>query len=822
MRQTLLLLYLLSFAGLFAQTAEISGTVRDDRGSSVPGATVFVRSLGIGVSSDEEGIFSLEVPSEVDLLVEATFTGYLPFKEALRLTEGEQRELSIVLGIRELRGVDIVDEAIRYETLERIPIKVQRKIPSPTGGIESLLTGQLGVATNNELSSTYSVRGGSFDENLVYVNDIEVYRPFLTRSGNQEGFSFANPDLVSDILFSAGGFDARYGDKMSSVLDITYKRPTETEGSFQAGILGGALHLGGQSKNRRLHHITGLRYRTNQYLLGSLDEQGDYGQRFIDAQTLIGYGLSDKWKVEFLGNIAQNRYNFIPQDRTTQLGSINEALQLTVFFEGQEITEYETYFGALSFTHEPNPKTRLKFITSAFQTYEEESFDILGQYRLDELERDLGSDEFGEVVRNLGIGGYLDHARNLLDATVFNFQHRGLIAEDGNTLEWGLSARNERISDRLSEWNLVDSAGYSIPHDPNGQIVLDDLIRSENDITSQRFTAFVQHRWDWQTLDSSNWSVTLGGRGNHWTFNSETVLSPRGRVSYRPKRELNRRGVQRDVVYKFATGLYYQPAFYRELRDLNGDVNPDIQAQQAFHVVLGQDRMIELFGRPFRWISEAYYKRYDRLIPYELENVRLRYFAENNARGYALGLDTKLNGEFLKGVQSWANLSVMTAQEDILDDFYTVTNTETGVETTIEPGFIPRPTDQRVFLSMFFQDEMPKNPSFKVQLSFHYGTGLPFGPPSFDRFRDTLRTTSYRRVDIGFIKQFISADRPNTRARGVFSHMKEAWVALEIFNLLDVPNVQSYLWVGDIRGRQYAVPNFLTPRLVNLRVYFRF
>ncbi len=823
-RSSPLLFFLFICSCAWSQEATLYGVVKDDNGVTLPSAYVVISSLNIGTSTDSVGQYELTVPANTEFLLESRFSNYATFSKLMKLEAGERKKQNITLRISELITVEIIDDAIRKSTMERIQPKLQRKIPSPAGGIESLLIGQLGVSSNNELSSTYSVRGGSFDENLVYVNDIEVYRPFLTRSGNQEGLSFANPDMTSDILFSSGGFDAKYGDKMSSVLDVRYTKPEGEEGSFQGGILGGSLHYGSSSKNGRLGHITGFRYKTNQYLLGSLDSQGDYKSRFFDLQSYITYGLTDTWQMEFLGNASSNLYNFVPTTRTTQLGSINEALQLTVFFEGQEITDYNTYFGAFSFTNTPKKNTSLKYIVSAFKTYEREKFDVLGEYRLDELERDLGSDEFGEVVQNLGIGGYLDHARNSLDATVLNAEHKGIKSIEVHTLLWGFGIRNEHIEDKLNEWSLIDSSGYSLPHTPNGPLVLDELIRSQNDLNSQRYQAYVQDNMAWKTQDSSEWDLNAGIRAHHWTFTSQTVFSPRVQLAFRPNwndTSLDSTEMKRNVIFKLATGLYYQPAFYREMRDLNGQVNEGIEAQRSMHVVMGMDILINMFGRPFRLITDAYYKYYSELIPYEIDNVRLRYYARNNSVGRAYGIDTKLTGEFLPGVQSWANLSYLKTEENLLDDFYILTNNE-GNETRVEPGFIPRPTDQRINFSMFFQDEMPSNPTYKVQLSVNYGTGLPFGPPDNERYKDVARSPSYRRFDIGFIKQFIDKDTEFRKPTGFFSNFKEAWVALEVFNLLDVPNVQSYLWVNDITGRQYAVPNYLTPRRLNLKVYFRF
>lgn len=806
-----------------AQNAIIKGTVQDDNRNSLPQASVYVSVLGLVGTADEKGEFQLEVPAGTPFLLQSSYPGYRSYSREFTLKDGEVKDIKVTLRIRQLDVIVIEDEGKRFETMERIQPRFQRRIPNPTQGIESLIMSQLGVSSSNELSSTYSVRGGSFDENLVYVNDIEVYRPFLTRSGQQEGLSFANPNMVSSILFSAGGFDAKYGDKMSSVLDIKYTRPEGREGSFTGGLLGGELHYGNVNKNKRLGYIAGLRYKTNNYLLGSLDEQGDYGSRFLDLQAYLTYGLTDRLQLEFLGNIAGNKYDFIPQSRTTQLGSINEALQLTVLFEGQEITQYDTYFGAFSLTDSPKKNLKLKYIVSAFKTYESEEFDVLGQYRLDELERDLGADDFGEVVSNIGIGGYLNHARNSLDATVLNANHRGILTKGAHTVQWGAGIRSEVITDELREWRFVDSAGYSLPYTNNGPIVLDDLIKAENELNSLRIQAYAQDNYKWRGADSTRWDLTFGARANHWTFSGQTVISPRARISWAPNwsKQVGDSLVKRDIIFKASGGIYYQPPFYREARQISGELNEDIKAQRSIHFLFGADMMIQMFDRPFRLITEGYFKQYNDLIPYELENVRLRYYATNNSQGFAYGLDTKLNGEFIPGVESWASLSFLNTKEDLVDDFFIEVDEE-GNETRVEPGFIPRNTDQRMNFSMFFQDEMPLDPSFKVQLSVHWGTGLPFGPPDFNRYRDILRTPSYRRFDIGFSKQLIDDKTEFRNPEGFFSNFKEAWIALEVFNLLDVPNVQSYLWVKDVRGRQYSVPNFLTPRRLNVKIYFRF
>ncbi|MEM7162746.1 MAG: carboxypeptidase-like regulatory domain-containing protein [Bacteroidota bacterium] len=821
------------------QDAEIFGTVKDEFRNSIPFATISIESEKIGQLADDKGQFSLKVPINKELTIEVTFQNYSGFKKKVYLEEGQRLEIFPVLKTKQLSTVVIEDKRIRRENIIPIEPKIAIKVPSVRGGIEDLIVSQLGVSSNNELSSSYSVRGGSFDENLVYVNDIQVYRPFLARSGQQEGLSFPNPNMVSSILFSAGGFEAKYGDKMSSVLDIKYAKPQEFEASVQGSLLGYSGHFGTRSKNRRLSTIQGFRYKTNRYILGSLDTGGDYEPAFTDFQSYITYALSDQLELGFLGNYAVNNYRFVPEDRQTDFGSINEALRFTVFFEGQEITRFETLFGALNLNYQSNPNTLLKFIASAFNTEENENFDIIGLYRLDELERDLGSDEFGDVVRNIGVGGYLSHSRNRLDANVFNFEHKGYKTWGGDKkyLQWGASFQLEQLTDRISEWQLIDSSGYSIPINPRDSIVLFDIIKTQNELDNSRLQTYIQNSWEWLTKDSSEMSLTAGVRATYWTYNKETNISPRASISFKPKNWSNKtKGTKRDVLLKFSTGLYYQPPFYKEFRGLFGEINNNIKAQRSIHFVLGYDQNIEIWNRPFKFISEAYYKQLNNLVPYELDNVRLRYYANNDADGFATGIDFKLSGEFIKGVTSWASMSVMTVQENLRNDSFDrnfnsddelivpgFTFNDSIVRTeTIMPGNIPRPTDQRLNFSLFFQDELRTNPSIKAQLSFLYGTGLPFGPPTFERYKDTLRLPAYRRVDVGITKQFIDLDTELKNPNSLFKHVKEAWVTLEIFNMLGINNTISKLWVQDISGRQYSIPNFLTGRRVNLKLVARF
>ena len=852
--RTLFLSFLFSCLSIvsFAQDeARIKGRVTDAEGNAVEAASVALLGTSIGTSTQQDGTYELSIPADSNFLLVVSHISFLSTRENIRLEAGEVKTVSQRLRMKTQTFMEVLieDEETRRSSFTRIDPKTISKLPSASGNFEALLFTLPGVSSNNELSSSYSVRGGNFDENLIYVNDIQVYRPFLVRSGQQEGLSFINSDLVSSILFSAGGFEARYGDKMSSVLDIQYKKPRDFGGGFSASLLGGSIHLEDASKDHRFTQVHGLRYRSNAYVLGSLDSQGDYRPSFVDYQTYITFDLNDELELAFLGNVSRNKYQFIPQTRETDFGTINEALRLTVFFEGQEIDQYQTALGALSLKWKPSDKLEMKFIGTSFITDEQETFDIEGAYRLDELERDLSSQEFGDVSFNRGVGGFIDHARNRLNAYVFNGEHLGKYRTENGGLQWGIRFQHEDIFDELSEWSYVDSAGYSvpqgvgidsfyfypedtsrinpIPYTPRNSLELREVIKSENLLVNQRVMGFAQ----WNRIlnvGEGEMEFTAGVRANYWTYNDEITLSPRANVIWDP-------GWKNDIIFKAAFGYYHQPPFYREMRNLYGELNPNIRAQTSVHYVLGTDLNLSIWNRPFKFSGELYFKDMYRLIPYEIDNVRLRYYATNNSKGYGAGIDLKLNGEFVKGIDSWASLSIMQTRENLTDDVYYVRFNAEGdtiipgytfdamaVDSNrIEPGFIPRPTDQRVNFGLYFRDYLPKIPSVQMTLSLLFGSGLPFGPPSYDRYRDTLRIPPYRRVDIGFSKQLLSEDRVKKESNP-FRHFKEAFVSLEVFNLLDINNTISYQWIRDISSREYAIPNFLTSRRVNVRLVMRF
>ena len=830
----IVLLLFWSFKGN-AQDGIVRGTVKDSVNVPLYKVVISIAGENNGTETDEKGKYELKLTPYKDYELVYFLTGYGIQRIKIKLQPGEEKVLNIKLKSLSSETNVVTIEASRPGDFNVIKIQPRtiENLPSPSGNFESFLRTMPGVVAPNELSSVYSVRGGSYDENLVYVDDIEIYRPFLVRSGQQEGLSFINPDLVSDISFSAGGFSAMYGDKLSSVLDIKYKKPKSFGGSAYGSLMGAGIHVEGASKNEKFTWITGIRHRSNQFLLKSLDTQGEYKPRFTDIQTKLDYQISDKTLITFLGNYSFNQFNVIPSSRQTEFGSINEALRLTIYFDGQEVDEYRTGTGAISVTHMVNDSLKLKFIASSFISKEREFFDVLGQYYLDELERDLGSSQFGDVAFNRGVGAFLDHARNELDAFVSTISHIGSYRNNNLRWQWGLKAQQESIKDKLDEWQYRDSADYSIPHpddtpgqnsNPNQQIVLNNVVKNNISLLSHRYSAYLQQTWDF-----NNYSLIAGLRATYWDLNNETNVSPRISIEHRPK-------WSKRLHLRAASGFYYQPPFYRELRDLDGQINKDIQAQRSIHFLIGGDYQFLAWGREFKLTSEAYYKKMDNLIPYKLDNTRIRYLANNDASGYATGIDLRVNGEFVSGIESWVSVGFLKTVEDLKNDYYYqyfnsdgeeiifgYTQNDTPTDSTrIEPGNIPRPTDQRLTFSMFFQDYLPKFPTVRMHLNLVFGTGLPYGPPGKDRYKDILRAPTYRRVDIGFSKIAIDEDEENKSRLPVIRKLKSLLLSIEVFNLLQVSNTISYTWITDVTGRQYGVPNYLTSRILNFKVQAKF
>lgn len=795
-----------------AQTnASLKGAVLDEKKQPISGITIYVESVGsIGTATDKKGYYHLKnLPSNKELTIVFSAVGYENQKKKIILSSEENRILNIKLKVEisEISTIDIINEAHRETTLKKINPKLFDVLPTVSGNIEDLLKSEIGVSTNNELSSQYRVRGGNFDENMVYVNGIEIYRPFLIRSGQQEGLSFTNPAMVSSIYFSAGGFNANYGDKMSSVLDITYKKPTEFGASLSLSMLGGSVHFEGASENKKFTHITGVRYKTTEYVLNTMETEGDYKPSFIDVQTYLTYDISPTLELGFLGNYAINNYNFTPKTRQTNFGTLADVQKLTIVFDGQEVDEFKTFTGALALDYNPNSYLNLKFITSVFNTQESETFDVFAKYSLGQLDGNVESGNFGEESMNIGTGKYLDHARNFLNATIFNFYHKGKTYIGSNRIEWGAKIQHEKIDDKLNEWRMVDSAGYSIPY--NSETVnLYESAKSKNNLSNNRFSAYIQNNTVFYT-GAFEMNLTAGIRGVYWDFNNDLLISPRITLSAKPD-------WSKDIVFRFSTGYYYQPPFYRELRDFSGELNKNIKAQKSIHFVGGLDYNLKIWNRPFKFITEIYHKKLDNIIPYEVDNVRIRYYANQKAKGHVTGIDMKLNGEFVEGVDSWVSLSVMEAREDIYGDGH---------------GYIPRPTDQIFNFGIFFQDYFPGNKSYKMQLSFLYGAPLPFGPPKSGRHEATMRMPQYLRSDLGFSKVLLSEDKKLSDGNP-FRFFKSIWLTGEVFNLFGMSNTISYSWINvapsstaEMSNKTYhqlAVPNRLTSRRINIKLIAKF
>ncbi len=823
----------------YGQRATVEGKVTDSLNMPVELANVAVLGEKKGTTTDEKGVFSLEVPADKDITIAISFIGYADNRLEMNLKEGETKDLQVVLKAisTTLPGFEVRDERLRTESMVRLNPRDALVTPSLNDGISGMIVTLPGVTSSSELSSQYSVRGGNYDENNVFVNDIEIYRPFLVSAGEQEGLSFVNSALVSSILFSAGGFGAEYGDRMSSVLDIKYKRPQEFGGSFAISLLGAELSLGGTAANNKFSYLIGARYKTNRYVLSKQQTQGDYNPDFADIQSLFNYKINDKWDVSFLGYFSRNRYNVTPSSRETDFGTITEVLRFKVYFDGSETVSYQILQGGLTFGFHPKKNVELKFIASAFNTDEIESYDIRGQYWIGQVDNNPGSDEFGDVVQNLGVGTYLEHARNYFNAKVYTLEHKGSHVTDKRFLKWGARYQYQTVNDILSEWEMVDSAGYSLPNpsnipgnsDPyNPEFELRYAANAHNRLYINRLAVYGSGQWDFNLKNKDHIILTAGLRYNTWDFNSEHLLSPRVSLAYKPYKKQN-------LVFRLAVGSYYQPPFYREMRNFDGSVYADATAQQSIQFILGSDYRFQVWNRPFIFTTEVYYKYLDNMTPYVVDNVKIRYYADQKSHGYTTGIDFKLYGEFVKGVDSWLTMSFMKSEEDVYGDFYYNYYNEEGdliqpgvtidnnpVDSTrVEPGFIPRPTDRRFNFSIFFQDYIPKHPYLKVHLRLLYGTGLPFGPPDSERYQQTLRMPDYRRVDIGFSWQFVSKSS-NFGAKNPLKHFNSMWLSLEIFNLFQVYNTISYIWIKDVNNVQYAVPNYLTPRLLNIKLVAEF
>ena len=811
----LILVIFIAFSAGAQSVVSLTGKVTDHENNPVESAHIRNMSNNTGVISEKRGVYSLKIPKDKNVLIQVSCIGYKVKSFTINSNVDDISNYTIVLDflVSDIDEVSVVGELSPESNLIKIDAKHVELIPDISGNLESLIKTMPGVSSNSELSSQYSVRGGNFDENLVYVNDIEIYRPLLVRSGQQEGLSFLNSDMVSSIHFSSGGFETRFGDKMSSVLDIRYNKPVDFSGTVSLSLLGGTAQLEDISKNGKFTYNTGFRYKTSQYVLNSLETKGDYNPNFYDFQTCLTYKVNRSFDFDFLGYYSLNSYQFVPENRETSFGTIDEALSLKIYYDGNEVDRFETYLGAFTTNFNPNENLFLKLIFSAFQSAEEETYDIQGQYRLNELDNTIGSDTYGDSIMNIGIGTFLNHARNYLTSNVYSVSFKGGYYSTNNKLRWGVQYNYEKINDHISQWKMLDSAGFSLPY-TGESIELYETARTTNKIQSNRITAYVQNTYNRTFANNDDLFLNIGFRANYWDFSDEFIITPRLSISYKPD-------WKQHMLFRFASGFYYQPPFYKEMKNADGVVNTDIKSQKSIHFVLGSDYVFKAWNRPFKLTTELYYKILNDLIPYKIDNVHLEYSAENMAHGYAYGIDFKINGEFVQGIESWASLSLMRTREDIDGDFYYNSDKE-----LVEPGYYPRPTDQLVNFSMYFQDYLPMNPSYRMNLSLHYGSRLPFSSPQENRYDQVFRMKPYKRVDLGFSKVIIS-DNKTFENKKWLNAFEDLWISFEIFNLLDIKNTISYMWVktvGNQEGNasQYAVPNYLTSRRFNLKLTAKF
>ncbi len=840
MRAKLLLIALLLFSVLAsAQNLPVGtlyGKVTDEMGHPIEMANVVVLDMLVGQTTNMKGYYELSVLSDTTFVVSFSFVGYEPKQVTVRLKAGEKRKLDMTLvsTTTVLADAVISDRAADATSLTRLNPKQATLLPTMGGGVETLIKTLPGVVSNNELSSQYRVRGGNFDENLIYVNGIEIYRPFLVGSGQQEGLSFVNSRLVNNIAFSAGGFAAEYGDKMSSVLDVTYKTPRETAGSLSLSLLGAEAHVEGTTKNEKFSYLVGARYKNTALALGMMDTKGDYRPNFTDVQALFDYKFNEKWDLSFLGYYSKNRYMLIPQNAKINAGNLDFPFQVNVYFDGKEVDDYTTGLGAFTLTFKPNTNLNFKWIVSAYSAYETETYDIVENYHFGIRNSSVGSEDFGEVIEDHEVGTLTKHARNAFYAQVYNLDHKGIYAMDHCLLKWGLRFQHQDIDDVVDEWQMMDSAGYALPQpysvpgvmpDILPEIGMDFMHRAANRLSINNFDGFVQSSWTLPYKDKGEFVLTGGLRANYWGYNKKVYVSPRAGVAYKPYNN------KHEMVFRLSGGVYNQTPFYREVRNMDGTLFWGAKAQQSYQIVAGNDFKFRAWNRPFILTSEIYYKYFTHVVPYDIDNVRIRYYADQSARAYATGIDLKLNGEFVKGIDSWASLSIMNTKEDIRGDYYLVdadghrlpfyNHKDSQVADTIALGWHERPSNQLIYFSLFFQDYLPYFPTWRVNLTLHFGTGLPINDNNSDFYSTSSHYPAYRRVDIGFSKQLISEASSFSKGNPL-RYVKNMFICVDVFNLLNISNTISYTWVKYIDNSYYGAPNYLTPRYVNVKLVMEF
>ena len=793
MRRIVIIHLLLAVVALTAsaQSFVLQGRVIDEHNNPIELASVSCLKQGKATVTSLKGNYTLTLQSADSVAVRFSMIGYKSKTRVLRNPKGRLSLTVVLYGDDTTLGeVQVEGQRIQSGQTQELKPKDMKMAPTAAGNaVEELIQSQAGVSTHSELSSQYNVRGGSFDENSVYINHVEVFRPFLVRSGQQEGLSIINPDMVERIGFSTGGFEAKYGDKMASALDITYKRPKRFEANAQASLLGASAYIGFATK--KLAWANGIRYKTNRYLLGSLETDGEYKPNFLDYQTYLSYRPNKRWNIDFIGNISDSYYNFYPQNRETAFGTMQNVMNFTVYFDGQEKDLFRTYFGTLSIGHQFNDRTRLSLIASAYSTREQETYDIQGQYWLTQT----------ETSENLAVGTYFEHARNFLKAHVESAKlliNSKLKAHD---VEAGITIKREHIKENSVEYEMRDSAGYSIPHTGQDLQMIYSL-RARNQLDATRVESYLQDTWRFTSgSDSAQTHYTLhyGIRMSHWNFNRETILSPRLSIGIIPAYNEN-------VMLRFATGIYYQAPFYKELRDTAttggitvASLNRNIKSQRSIHFIAGYDYRFRILNRPFRFSAEAYYKILQNLIPYSVNNIKVVYYGDNVCSGHAMGLDVKLYGEFVPGTDSWLSLSVM----------------DTGMK--LNGKTMPLPTDQKWAANLFFTDYFPGTTRWKMSLKLAFSGGLPFSAPHRELERNSFRAPAYKRADIGMSYRLLDNDD-----RAKHTIFRNIWIGADCLNLFGINNVNSYYWITDVTNQQYAVPNFLTGRMVNARIRFEF
>lgn len=828
----ILFLSLISLTDLLAQEMTIFGRIRDiDTNDPVEFATVYIKGSSISAESDASGDYRISFPEDTGRTIIFSRIGYQETSYTVsEFLAAAKRNVNIKMAPA-VSDVDVVIRTAKIEDVGMVKEEVTefKKLPTASGNFESILPHiALGTSggTGGELSSQYNVRGGNYDENLVYVNDFEIFRPQLIRSSQQEGLTFPNIDLIRDVAFSSGGFESKYGDKMSSVLDIRYKRPDNFAASVSASFLGASAHIEGSKKiganaYNKFRYLIGARYKTTRYLLGSLDLTGEYTPDFADIQSFLSYDISKSLQIGLLTNYNSSQFNFIPRERVSASGLFTQVLQLTTVYEGQEVDEFQNAMGGLSLTFIPERERNpifIKLLASYYDNYESERFDLLGYYRLSQVEFDLEGDGSVNEVSVLGTGVQQTFARNRLKNNIANIELKSgleLQSKDelkNNFIQFGIKYQEEDIDDRLSEWERIDSAGYSLPFSQE-EVLLNEVIKSDNLIQSYRLQTYLQNAYNLIVPEKFELKLTGGVRAHYWSYSDEMNISPRAQLFYKPL------SWSKDVTFKLSGGVYYQPGFYREIRQPNGLINPDIKAQKSTHLVAGMSydfNWKKISRKKFRLITELYYKKLENLISYEIDNVRIRYSGINDAKGYVAGLDIRINGEFVPGAESWLNLSILQARESLVDVQHLKFNP--GDTVAQQVNYVPRPTDQAFNLSLFFQDYLPKNKDFKMSLNLTFGSGLPFGQKGSNQiYRNTFRFKNYQRVDISFAYQIWNESKRKNKPYHAFRFSRNAWVSFEVFNLLQIANVGSNTWIKTIGEQQYAIPNFLTSRRVNLK-----